>query len=112
VTERIAIMASSYPLFDIFLTTLYIVLFIFWIMLVFQIMVDIFRSQDMGGAIKALWIFFIIFLPFLGVLVYLIARRWWDAPSARPCRPRPSRRPSRSTSVALPPRRTSSLSFG
>ena len=65
-------LASSYPLLNLFWTMLMIFLFVFWIFILIQIVVDIFRSHDMGGWAKALWLIFI--LPFLGVLVYLIAR--------------------------------------
>ena len=67
-------LASSYPILDIFLTTLYFFLFIIWIWLLFMVFIDIFRSHDMGGVAKALWVIFIIILPFLGVFIYLIAR--------------------------------------
>ena len=66
--------ASSYPILDAFLTMLYFFLFIIWIWLLITVFIDIFRSHDMGGFPKALWVIFIIILPFLGVLVYLIAR--------------------------------------
>jgi hypothetical protein len=66
--------ASSYPILDIFLTTLYFFLFIIWIWLLITVFIDIFRSRDMGGGAKALWVIFVIVLPFLGVFVYLIAR--------------------------------------
>ena len=49
-------------------------LFFAWIMCVFYVFADIFRSHDLGGGAKTLWCLFIIFVPFLGVLVYLIAR--------------------------------------
>ena len=67
-------LASSYPILDIFLTTLYFFIFIIWIWLLFMVFIDIFRSHDMGGWAKALWVIFIIVMPYLGVLVYLIAR--------------------------------------
>jgi ABC-type multidrug transport system fused ATPase/permease subunit len=67
-------LASSYPVLDAFLTMLYFFLFIIWIYLLFMVFIDIFRSHDMGGGAKALWVIFIIILPFLGVFVYLIAR--------------------------------------
>jgi hypothetical protein len=67
-------LASSYPILDFFWTMLIFFCFVIWIFILFQILVDIFRSHDMGGFEKALWVIFIIFLPFLGVLVYLIAR--------------------------------------
>ncbi len=65
---------ADYPLFDVFISTLYIVLFIFWIMLVFQVMIDIFASHDLSGPAKALWVLFILVLPLLGALIYLITR--------------------------------------
>ena len=66
--------ASSYPVLDAFLTMLYFFLFIIWIWLLIMVFMDVFRSHDMGGWAKALWVIFIIILPFLGVFVYLIAR--------------------------------------
>jgi hypothetical protein len=53
---------------------LYFFLFIIWIWLLITVFIDIFRSRDMGGMAKALWVIFVIILPFLGVFVYLIAR--------------------------------------
>src|SRR5271170_5678003 len=67
-------LASSYPVLDAFLTMLYFFLFIIWIWLLIMVFMDVFRSHDMGGVAKALWVIFIIVLPFLGVFVYLIAR--------------------------------------
>jgi ABC-type multidrug transport system fused ATPase/permease subunit len=64
----------QYPILDFFLTMLYFFLFVIWIWLLISVFVDIFRSHDMGGWAKALWVIFIIILPFLGVFVYLIAR--------------------------------------
>jgi hypothetical protein len=49
-------------------------IFFAWIMCLFYIFSDIFRSHDMGGGAKTAWSLFVIFLPFLGVLAYLIAR--------------------------------------
>ncbi len=66
--------ASSYPVLDAFLTMLYFFLFIIWIWLLIMVFMDIFRSHDIGGGAKALWVIFVIILPFLGVFVYLIAR--------------------------------------
>jgi hypothetical protein len=67
-------LATDYPILDIFLTMLYFFLFFIWIYLLITVFVDVFRSHDMGGGIKALWCIFIIVLPFLGVFIYLIAR--------------------------------------
>ena len=49
-------------------------LFFAWFMCLFWVIGDIFRSKDMGGGAKTFWVFFVIFLPWLGILVYLIAR--------------------------------------
>ena len=49
-------------------------LFFAWLMCLFWFFGDIFRSKDLGGVAKTLWVLFVIFIPWLGVLVYLIAR--------------------------------------
>lgn len=49
-------------------------IFFAWLMCLFHVFGDIFRSPDLGGGAKTIWSLFVIFLPFLGVLVYLIAR--------------------------------------
>src|SRR5271157_2504938 len=67
-------LATNYPVLDAFLTMLYFFLFIIWIYLLIMVFMDIFRSHDMGGLAKALWVIFVIVIPYLGVLVYLIAR--------------------------------------
>ncbi len=67
-------LASSYPILNFFWTMLIFFGFVIWIYLIILVFMDIFRSHDMGGFAKALWVIFIIFLPLLGVLVYLIAR--------------------------------------
>jgi hypothetical protein len=67
-------LAYSYPLLDLFWTMLWFFLFFVWIWLLVIVFTDIFRSHDMGGFAKALWVIFVIILPFLGVFVYLIAR--------------------------------------
>ena len=63
---------SSYPLLNVFFWMLWFFLFIIWIWLMITIFVDIFRT-DMSGWAKAGWVIVIIALPFLGVLIYLIA---------------------------------------
>jgi hypothetical protein len=67
-------LAYSYPLLGVFWTMLWFFLFFIWIWLLITVFIDIFRSHDMGGFAKALWVIFVIVLPFLGVFVYLIAR--------------------------------------
>jgi hypothetical protein len=65
---------TGYPLLDLFWTMLWFFLFFIWIWLLIQVFIDIFRSNDMGGWGKAGWTIFVIVIPLLGVLVYLIAR--------------------------------------
>lgn len=67
-------LAYDYPLLGLFWTILLVFLWVAWIVLVFRVFADIFRSDDLGGWGKALWSIFVLFVPFLGVLVYLIAR--------------------------------------
>ena len=67
-------LGTDYPIADLFLTMLWFFLFIIWIWLLIMVFSDIFRSHDISGGIKALWVIFIILVPFLGVFVYLIAR--------------------------------------
>ena len=62
------------PLLDAFLTMMWFFLWVLWLFLLFRIIMDIFRSRDLGGWGKAGWLIFVIILPFLGVFVYLIAR--------------------------------------
>ena len=66
--------SSSYPLLNIFWTILEFFLWVVWIWLVIMVFFDIFRSHDLSGWAKALWVLFVVIIPFLGVLVYLIAR--------------------------------------
>ena len=67
-------LAYTYPLADLFGTMLGIFVFLIWFWLLVIIFGDIFRSRDMSGGVKAIWVLFVIILPFLGILVYLIAR--------------------------------------
>jgi hypothetical protein len=59
---------------DIFLSTLYFFGWVLWFMLMFWIITDIFRSDDLSGWAKAAWLVGVIILPLVGILVYLIAR--------------------------------------
>jgi hypothetical protein len=62
------------PVLDVLWTMLVFFLFIAWIWVLISVIADIFRSRDMGGFAKALWVIFVIIIPWLGVLAYLIAR--------------------------------------
>ena len=64
----------SYPLLGAFWTILIIFLWVIWFWILITIFIDIFRSHDLNGWEKALWFIFVLLLPLIGVLVYLIAR--------------------------------------
>jgi hypothetical protein len=64
----------DYPLLNLFWTMLYFFLWVLWIFLLIRILTDIFRSADLSGFGKFAWTLGIIVLPFLGVLIYVIAR--------------------------------------
>ena len=64
--------ASSYPFLDILWTIIVVVAFAIWIRMVIMAMIDIFSRPDLSGWVKAAWVVFIIVLPFIGVLCYLI----------------------------------------
>ena len=66
--------AADYPLLDVFWTMLIFFAWIAWFMILFRVLADVFRRHDIGGGAKTLWIIFVIFLPFLGVFVYLISQ--------------------------------------
>jgi Short C-terminal domain/Phospholipase_D-nuclease N-terminal len=67
-------LAYDYPLLGLFWTMLWFFIWIAWLLILFKVIFDIFRSHDLGGFGKALWVIFVIIVPWLGVLVYLIAR--------------------------------------
>lgn len=64
----------TYPLLDAFLTMLWFFLLVLWIFVLARVLMDVFRSRDMGGWAKAGWTVFVVVLPLVGVLAYLIAR--------------------------------------
>jgi len=66
--------SSSYPVLNIFWTMIEFFLWVLWIWILIWIFIDIFRSHDLSGWAKALWFVFVLFIPLIGVLVYLIAR--------------------------------------
>jgi len=69
-----AVADSSYPLLNAFWTMLYFFLWVIWIWILIWVFIDIFRSRDLSGWGKALWFLFVLLIPLIGVLVYLIAR--------------------------------------
>jgi ABC-type multidrug transport system fused ATPase/permease subunit len=64
----------SYPLLGAFWTIVIIFMWVIWFWILITVFIDLFRSHDLSGWAKALWFVFILFLPLIGVLVYLIAR--------------------------------------
>ena len=70
----LAASSSSYPLLNVFWTMLEFFLWVIWIWILIMVFLDIFRSHDLSGGAKALWFLFVLFIPLIGVLVYLIAR--------------------------------------
>ncbi|MEV6259927.1 SHOCT domain-containing protein [Streptomyces sp. NPDC051784] len=65
---------DDYPLLNLFLTMMYVFLWVLWFFLLFKVITDIFRDHSLSGWAKAAWVIFVIVLPYVGVLVYLIAR--------------------------------------
>jgi hypothetical protein len=65
-------LATDYPFLDILWTMIIFFAWVAWIWIVVTVLIDVFRRRDTSGWVKALWVVFVIVLPFLGVLVYLI----------------------------------------
>ena len=68
------LVASDYPFLDIFWTMVIFFVWVMWVAVVIMVLVDNFRRRDHSGAAKAGWTLFVIFLPLVGVLTYMIAR--------------------------------------
>jgi Short C-terminal domain/Phospholipase_D-nuclease N-terminal len=68
------VIAADYPLLEVFWTILIFFSWIAWIWILVVILGDVFRRRDIGGWAKAAWVVFMIVLPFIGVLTYLIAQ--------------------------------------
>ena len=71
---QLAASSSSYPLLDFFWTMLEFFLWVIWIWILIMVFIDIFRSHDLSGWGKAAWSLFVLIIPLVGVLVYLIVR--------------------------------------
>jgi ABC-type multidrug transport system fused ATPase/permease subunit len=67
------LLAASYPFLDVLWSMFIFFMFVIWIWLLITVFADIFRRHDTSGFVKALWIIFVIILPYLGVLIYIIA---------------------------------------
>jgi hypothetical protein len=68
------VLAADYPFIDILWSMILFFTWVIWIWMMVVILTDVFRRRDIGGFSKAAWCVFLIVLPFLGVLVYLIAQ--------------------------------------
>ena len=66
------VIAADYPFLDVFWTILIFFFWVIWIWIVITVLIDVFRRHDIGGFAKALWVIFVVILPWLGVLIYLI----------------------------------------
>jgi hypothetical protein len=69
-----AMLGADWGVGEFLWSLIWFTLFFIWIWLLITVFADIFRSHDMGGLAKTLWVIFVIIAPFLGVFVYLIAR--------------------------------------
>ena len=67
-------MLAEFGVGQVLWSMMWFFLFFVWIMLLFQVFIDIFRSPDLSGFAKVMWVLFVVILPYLGVFVYLIAR--------------------------------------
>jgi type VI protein secretion system component VasK len=67
------VLANDYPFLGVFWSMLVFFLWVCWFMLLYHVIGDVFRRRDASGGKKTLWLIFVLFVPFLGVFVYLIA---------------------------------------
>ena len=67
-------MLADFGVGQVLWSMIWFTLFVMWLMLVFRVFADIFGSRDMSGVAKVVWLIFVVALPYLGVLIYLIAR--------------------------------------
>ena len=68
------VLAADYPFMDVLWTLIIFFAWVAWIWMLIVIFTDVFRRRDIGGWAKAAWVVFMIVLPFIGVLAYLIAQ--------------------------------------
>jgi putative oligomerization/nucleic acid binding protein/phospholipase D-like protein len=68
------VMAADYPFMDVLWSMIIFFFWVIWIWIVITVLIDVFRRHDIGGLAKAAWVIFVVILPWLGVLVYLIAQ--------------------------------------
>jgi hypothetical protein len=64
----------AYPLLNVFWTILEVFLWVMWFWILITVFIDIFRSRDLSGGAKAVWFLFVLLIPLIGVVVYLVVR--------------------------------------
>lgn len=67
-------MLADFGVGQVFWSLIWLVIFVLWIILSFFVLADVIRSHDLSGVAKALWVVFVVFVPFIGVFVYLVLR--------------------------------------
>jgi Short C-terminal domain/Phospholipase_D-nuclease N-terminal len=67
------VFAADYPFMDVLWSMIIFFFWVIWIWIVITVLIDVFRRHDISGWVKALWVVFVVILPWLGVLIYLIA---------------------------------------
>ena len=77
------VIAADYPFMDVFWSMIIFFFWVVWIWIVVTVLIDIFRRDDIGGWAKAAWVIFVVILPWLGVLIYLIVEQRRDARAQR-----------------------------
>src|SRR5262245_66609873 len=101
-----SVIAAQWGTGQVFWSMLWFFLFFIWIWLLITVFADVFRSHDLSGVAKFLWVVFVILVPFLGVFVYLIARGHKMAdhpPRAPPTKEAPRRQNTRPLHSNAPP---------
>jgi Phospholipase_D-nuclease N-terminal len=66
--------AADYPFLDVLWSMIIFFVWVIWIWIVITVLIDVFRRDDIGGWAKAAWVVFVVILPWLGVLIYLIVQ--------------------------------------
>jgi hypothetical protein len=72
--EERGVMLATFGVGQVLWSIIWFVIFFMWLMLLFQVTADIFRSHDLSGASKALWLIFVLIFPYFGVFGYLLVR--------------------------------------
>lgn len=67
-------MLADFGVGQVVLSIFWFFIFVVWIMIVFHVIVDVFRSRDLSGVAKVLWLLFVFVLPYIGIFVYIIVR--------------------------------------